>query len=187
MLQPAIGASQASEPHFHLHHQASQHQIYDRVFESVSLNPTFYVQRSHFTTLSGEDEGFYGWLAVNYVNGANIPAVLHDQSMTDTTGALDVGGGSVQAVFLSSKPDRMEGVAALRSAMFIRSWMGYGAKYMETQIKKVLVAELTDTYEPVENPCAFPGTEEEIGGRRVVGVGVFAGCLRLIQNQLQVC
>jgi apyrase len=50
-------------------------------------------------TISGEEEGAYGWLVANYLmNGARLPGIQSDT----TYGAIDLGGASAQISFRPS-------------------------------------------------------------------------------------
>ena len=73
----------------------------------------FLIRRENFATLTGEEEGFFGLLAVNYLKGAigedlkpdmgrPESAVIHHKYMNGkpwVVGALDLGGSSTQISF----------------------------------------------------------------------------------------
>lgn len=82
--------------------------IYDSLFAAVRAHGAFQPERSLFGTLSGEDEGVFGWLSVNQllVSAERLPA-----SKLGQVGALDLGGGSTQITFATAR-----GAAAAASA-----------------------------------------------------------------------
>ena len=65
--------------------------IYASLYEMVSRRGTFRPRRQDFGTLSGDDEGVFGWLSANYLlRRAGKIAEM------GAIGALDLGGGSTQ-------------------------------------------------------------------------------------------
>ena len=65
--------------------------IYTSLYDAVVARGRFKPRREDFGTLSGEDEGIFGWLCANYLlkRAGRI-------STLGTVGALDLGGGSTQ-------------------------------------------------------------------------------------------
>ena len=66
--------------------------VYASLYEAVARRGTFTsTRRQHFGTLSGDDEGVFGWLSANYLlrRSGRIPQM-------GAVGALDLGGGSTQ-------------------------------------------------------------------------------------------
>jgi hypothetical protein len=55
---------------------------------------------THFRTITGEEEGFFAWLAANYLSGVDLTRIGLGDPLPETVGALDVGGGSAQIVAL---------------------------------------------------------------------------------------
>jgi hypothetical protein len=71
--------------------------IYTSLYEAVLARGTFRPRREDFGTLSGDDEGVFGWLSANYLlkrSGAI--------STLGSVGALDLGGGSTQITLATS-------------------------------------------------------------------------------------
>ena len=50
----------------------------------------------HFRTITGEEEGFFAWLAANYLSGVDLTRIGLGDPLPETVGALDVGGGAGQ-------------------------------------------------------------------------------------------
>lgn len=70
------------------------------VLEAVTANTAF--GPVTMRTISGEEEGFFGWIAVNYLNGLKFKEFpIPYADLLKANGALDLGGGSVQVVGLS--------------------------------------------------------------------------------------
>ena len=65
--------------------------IYTSLYEAVAARGSFKPRREDFGTLSGEDEGVFGWLCANYL----LKRAGRIQQL-GTVGALDLGGGSTQ-------------------------------------------------------------------------------------------
>ena len=159
--------------------------------------------RAHFRTIEGEEEGFFAWLAVNRLSGVNLRAVAAGEpaAVAAALGALDVGGGSAQIVAprrdalaaLASrrKPSADVSIASLRDAVYVKSYLGYGATRVESRLKSEIAAaarsrgDATATY-----PCGFLGREEPAGssatdGSPAVtlrGSGDFVACSRLVRG-----
>ena len=78
-------------------------------------------------TISGEEEGAFGWLVSNYLkNGGNLP----DRESYTTFGAIDLGGASVQmsfrpsgAVLANLYPVRVD---KLEYSLYTHSYLYYG-------------------------------------------------------------
>ena len=71
--------------------------VYASLYEAVARRGTFTsTRRQHFGTLSGDDEGVFGWLSANYLlrRSGRIPQM-------GAVGALDLGGGSTQITLQS--------------------------------------------------------------------------------------
>eukprot|EP00667_Euglena_gracilis_P007533 EG_transcript_7607 len=165
--------------------EGAQRHIYDAVHQVVADQSHFRVNRSHFHTITGREEGFYGWLAANYIHGVNVPVALQRGPVANTVGALDVGGASAQAVFLPKGLTQFSHLTALQDSLFIHSWLGLGAHHMDLLLKNTLVAEAGEGTAAVANPCSFPGSTETVTGRSLTGTGSFARCLERVQEQLE--
>lgn len=131
--------------------------------ESVLLSTCAYLQTYDFLlpdcaenvrVISGEEEGLYGWIAVNYLmDGFD----KHDHSRTDaessTYGFLDMGGASTQIAFEPSHDERTKHADNLlevklrllsgrdvRHPVFVTTWLGFGTnqareRYVDQEIK----------------------------------------------------
>lgn len=73
--------------------------IYERLWRTVLANSKLRPHRESFSTLSGVDEGVFGWMSVNYLmaNSLNRSAAT-----PFTIGALDLGGASAEITMPAS-------------------------------------------------------------------------------------
>ncbi|GAB4827635.1 hypothetical protein Ancab_034520 [Ancistrocladus abbreviatus] len=66
---------------------------------AILKNSSFLCQREWVKIISGTEEAYYGWIALNYQTG-----VLGAMPKKATFGALDLGGSSLQVTFETEKP-----------------------------------------------------------------------------------
>jgi apyrase len=114
-------------------------------------------------TISGEEEGVAGWIAVNY-NAGLLPG---QSSATGTTiGALDLGGASAQITFvppsgvdiLSAQFDLRLTVAA-RVSLYTHSFLYYGINEAVRRINElVVVSSGLLAGATIPHPCYLAGT-----------------------------
>jgi hypothetical protein len=173
-----------------------QELIYQSMLSSVKhsrLSNHFAVRRSFFRTISGHLEGLYGWIAVNYLNFPSdiVRTLVGDDHLKETMiGALEVGGASAQIAFLPSDhrnnnintsiDNFHSSSAALLNAVYVKSFLGYGAQQMEKQLVENLVSRRSSF-----NPCSFDGSSTlHSSGHVLIGKGNFTQCAALITEQL---
>ncbi|KAH9931692.1 nucleoside phosphatase family-domain-containing protein [Epithele typhae] len=117
--------------------------------------------------ITGEEEGLFGWIAVNYLmDGFGGP---NDNPLT--YGFLDMGGASTQIAFEPSKEEqtraqnlmdvrlRLLNGNDIQHKVFVTTWLGYGTN----QARERYVAKLINDYEAnrdasnapeyIEDPC----------------------------------
>ncbi|KAL8137381.1 hypothetical protein V2J09_003382 [Rumex salicifolius] len=70
---------------------------------SILKNSPFLCEREQVKIISGVEEAYYGWIALNYQKGT-----LGTLPNMDTFGALDLGGSSLQVTFETKKPVHKE-------------------------------------------------------------------------------
>jgi len=160
--------------------------IYDSLFAAVRAHGAFQPERSLFGTLSGEDEGVFGWLSVNQllVSAERLPA-----SKLGQVGALDLGGGSTQITFATAR-----GAAAAASAplpgrevpVFTHSHLGFGNKQALAALSE---QEAAACLAAGSNASWEPDRRWEIGARGgarlVAGRGDSAACEAGVQRVLK--
>ncbi|CDS11642.1 hypothetical protein LRAMOSA03905 [Lichtheimia ramosa] len=103
--------------------------------------------------ISGEDEGIYGWVAVNYLMGGFDMSVTNTLNSHHTFGFLDMGGASAQIAFEPEHHQREAHSDDLRTIVlhtldgqqveydvFVTTFLGYGSnearrRYLEERVK----------------------------------------------------
>lgn len=111
-----------------------QRVIYQNVKSWFEAQPEFTLKAAQ--TISGHDEGVYGWLAVNYLAGTFNNTNVAKQ----TIGMMDFGGASVQIALSISKPSSSESqdvedlaVSNRKYHIFAKSFLGVGVNEMSHQ------------------------------------------------------
>jgi len=178
---------------------AKQQALWREVREVMTRETTLRHGHGHFRTVDGSEEGFYAWLAANYLSNVDVTAVgrvrrgaadaapfarLADSEnpLARSVGAIDVGGGSVQYVALPAGGGAAvtaKSMMELRDTVKVESFLGYGANHMETRWRETLV---NDGH--TENACAFPGYVVEVRGARLTGTGSYDECVRGLRRQI---
>ncbi|NXY90780.1 ENTP8 diphosphohydrolase, partial [Alcedo cyanopectus] len=122
-------------------------------------------------TLTGNEEGSFGWITVNYLLGTLIKFSFTGEWIhppaADVVGALDLGGASTQITFFpgSTTDDNSTG-ALLRLygtnySIYTHSYLCYGQK----QVLKMLMASLhqdNPSAQQILHPCYPAGYQENI-------------------------
>ncbi len=114
--------------------------------------------------ISGDEEGIYGWLAVNYLLGH-----LEHGGPFPTVGALDLGGASTQITFIPLDFPRVHGVPVTLAGntyhLYTHSYLGLGQD--EARLA-------------VDSPACFLANYPIPGGG--TGTGDFDGCRAAIAS-----
>jgi len=134
----------------------------------------------HVRVISGEEEGLFGWLAINYLMGGFEPG-------TQPYGFLDMGGASSQIAFEPSERDaqkdlfpvslhRLDG-SVDEHQVFVTTFLGFGTNEARLRYLYALADQANST--EVSDPCLPPGLRlpGQEGLSDVVGAGSFAECL----------
>jgi len=108
-------------------------------------------------TLSGQLEGAYAWVDVNYLNGSL------SESGANPVGMVEVGGASAQIAYQTHRPDA-EGVTALsvngRTHYVVSiSWLGLG----QDEARRAMIQASRGLPAPSGNPC-YPNNASNAGG-----------------------
>lgn len=115
--------------------------------------------------ITGEEEGLFGWIAVNYL----MDGFGRSDDDRTTFGFLDMGGASTQIAFEPSleeqeKSDnlidvrlRLLGGEEIRHSVFVTTWLGYGTN----QARERYVAQAIDAYEPTR-PASSHGEPSDV-------------------------
>lgn len=146
----------------------------------------------HIQVLTGETEGLYGWIAVNYLLGGFDPEEQRGK-IHHTYGFLDMGGASAQIAFAPNKTEairhaddlkllRMRTLdgAVAEFRVFVTSWLRFGVNEAR---RRYVEALLKASHEPnpkeLEDPCLPQGlrttTEDDVllSGTTVAGTNPY--------------
>lgn len=113
--------------------------IYDSLLQVVRENSDFQPRAESFSTLSGTDEGIFGWLSVNYLYSHTTSLSAQAGNATSfTIGALDLGGASTQITMLAAKGTPNSVAVPLPgsnelASVFTYSHLGYGSYQVSTR------------------------------------------------------
>ncbi|PAV23777.1 nucleoside phosphatase GDA1 [Pyrrhoderma noxium] len=159
---------------------------------------------SSIRIITGEEEGLFGWIAVNYLMD-QFTKVDDDQT---TYGFLDMGGASTQIAFEPSAEEREKtkgltdvqlrliGGEEIHHQVFVTTWLGYGTnqareRYVGRTIS--LFEEGRDQHDYIPDPClpkdlvlsessVYPGHEDAHSRRehKLIGTGSFERCLNQV-------
>lgn len=156
---------------------------------------------SSIRVITGEEEGLFGWIAVNYLMDQFTE---HNEDRT-TYGFLDMGGASTQIAFEPSLGERrstdkltevrlrLVGGEEIRHEVFVTTWLGYGTnqareRYIGQAIRHVEAAQGKDV-DHIPDPCLprnltlsedflHSNHDRSQKQRVVVGTGSFEQCLK---------
>lgn len=138
--------------------------------------PFHFVRREQARVLSGEEEGAFGWLALNHQQG-QISSDPHT-----TLGALDMGGGSAQISFIPNEMDMLANMFPMHFGTFemgpihlyTHSFLDYGYVHALQQSSATLYADAGGANATIHHPCLAEGflwnvTEDQFGAGQVGG------------------
>jgi len=114
--------------------------------------------------ISGEEEGIYGWIAVNYILGH-----LEHGGAFPTVGALDLGGASTQITYVPLDHPQLHGQAVTIGTntyyLYAHSYLGLGQDQARSRVGAPA--------------CFITGYPIPGGG---IGTGDFKGCRKAIRE-----
>ncbi|XP_068733382.1 ectonucleoside triphosphate diphosphohydrolase 1-like [Montipora capricornis] len=135
--------------------------------------------------ISGDNEGMYGWITVNFLKGTIRPG-----NSKPTYGIIDLGGSSTQNEFESPAGNKTISVTFgdKKINLFSRSYLGYGLhlayhRYLTMQ----MFSQQSLTKGIVKSPCDVDGLKENISigvkeDVTVVGKASLKTCRAFIQE-----
>eukprot|EP00461_Guttulinopsis_vulgaris_P001506 UN01506 len=140
--------------------------------EAFHAGPFFF--KDHFAkVLSGEEEGFFGYLTVNYLNNTFFPEAPNTPFNATLFGALDMGGASTQISFQTSPgEDVMEHYYSYTSPfndryeLYTVSFLRFGANEFVDRVMAAIL-KASDDATPILSPCHQVGYT---GGYTIDGV-----------------
>ncbi|KAL5532849.1 YND1 [Sanghuangporus sanghuang] len=155
--------------------------------------------------ISGEEEGLFGWIAVNYL----MDQFTGNDDEPTTYGFLDMGGASTQIAFEPSVEERSKtkdlidvrlrliGGEDIHHQVFVTTWLGYGTNQArERYVGKTITENETvegSTDAPIPDPClprnlqlvesvvlAGRDDEHDKNEHMLIGTGSFEQCLQRV-------
>ncbi|XP_069467616.1 ectonucleoside triphosphate diphosphohydrolase 1 isoform X2 [Ambystoma mexicanum] len=134
----------------------------DQVLSSVENNLRFYpFDYQGARIISGQEEGAYGWITINYLLGKFLQDVswlsyLPGKKESETTGALDLGGASTQITFVPDEaiesPDN-----SLHFRLYGKSYNVYTHSFLcygkDQALQQLFASHLKPTDNALEDPC----------------------------------
>jgi Golgi nucleoside diphosphatase len=156
----------------------------------------FYFDVDNIRVISGEEEGVYGWISVNWLQGTMFDTL-------DAPGVLDLGGSSAQITFTPvDHHDIVAGYFPLRFRgtnirLYTHSYLQYGHEAAMYRVNAALVSRTND-YHHIPHPCVPKGSKvhgnmvnhtddllyKEMPHVSWKGTGNYDECLRLHLNLL---
>ncbi|KAM4028571.1 ectonucleoside triphosphate diphosphohydrolase 3 isoform 4-T5 [Anomaloglossus baeobatrachus] len=122
--------------------------------------------------ITGQEEGVYGWITVNYLMGnfleKNIWSTWVRPDGAETTGALDLGGASTQISFIPEKSEQNPNstlevtLYGYKYNVYTHSFQCYGRDESEKRLLASL-AKSSQGKPHVENPC-YPQNYKAFSG-----------------------
>lgn len=136
---------------------------------SIMKNSSFLCHREWVKIISGMEEAYYGWIALNFHEG-----VLGAIPKKETFGALDLGGSSLQVTFESEEQFHNEtslqlSIGPVNHYLNAYSLSGYGLNdafeksvvHLLKRIPKVSFADLASGNIVIKHPCLHSGYKEK--------------------------
>ncbi|KAF9068290.1 nucleoside phosphatase family-domain-containing protein [Rhodocollybia butyracea] len=165
--------------------------------------------------ITGEEEGLFGWIAVNYL----MDGFLSTPNQRTTYGFLDMGGASTQIAFEPGKDHELDAKnlidvrlrlldgEEIHHRVFVTTWLGYGTNQARERYVGMAINEFEDTRldeaDVVPDPCLpknleleetpmFQGhaSDHSRKSHRLVGTGSFEQCMQktsLLLNKDEPC
>jgi Golgi apyrase len=180
---------------------SNQTNILEKTCRYVSSNYDFKINdcNENFKVISGETEGIYGWVTVNYLKGSLV--VEDTSNEVDTFGFADMGGASAQIAFEPTQKmarqhnNDLSNIRLLlldgtikKFNIFVTTWLGFGANQARTRYVKLLMETQKENDEniPLNDPCLPGGLSHLDKGNDVsfIGTGDYDACLKMTTKLL---
>eukprot|EP01083_Nonionella_stella_P013558 38163_1 len=181
-------------------------QIMDLAYQHLS-GSEFIVLRDGIKIIEGRNEGLWGWIAANYLNGelTNLLKLKSSNLYSGQTskGVLEMGGESLQITFIPSKSSlnslnahphgdsthhiETVHIGDMDVKLFTYSWMGIGMEAAQNQYDTYLA---TKVGEREKSPCYIRGDvkERQHGiGQSITwqGTGSFGDCYKGLSTMIK--
>ncbi|XP_042489977.1 probable apyrase 7 [Macadamia integrifolia] len=136
---------------------------------SILENSSFLCQRDRVRIITGMEEAYYGWIALNYNMG-----MLGSEPTKATFGALDLGGSSLQVTFETKEQVQGEtglnlNIGAVNHQLSAYSLSGFGLNeafdksvvYLLKTVQGISNADLINGEVELKHPCLQSGYTEK--------------------------
>lgn len=143
--------------------------LLDNVWSILKKSSPFLCRREWVKIISGTEEAYFGWTALNYHTG--MLGAIPDKA---TFGALDLGGSSLQVTFESEKLKRNQSnlnlrIGSVNHHLSAYSLSGYGLNdAFDKSVAKLLSklghinkADLVNGKVEIKHPCLQSGYKEQ--------------------------
>lgn len=156
--------------------------IYE-LLKDKTFNPFEFDDSANVRILSGEEEGVFAWLALNYLNDA----FNKDTKADPTVGILELGGASTQIAFIPKGillADKFTiYLASHRYSLYVHSYLDYGQEHVEKWVKNDLV-EKQPNARTLQNPCMLRGDSVVVDGKTFEGTSNPTECLTILEKMV---
>ncbi|KAL3309992.1 Ectonucleoside triphosphate diphosphohydrolase 4 [Cichlidogyrus casuarinus] len=125
--------------------ESDQNDIWTRVRQFVASSYSFSFLPEMAFTISGPEEGIYGWITVNYLLGR-----FTHSSAKPTVGMIDLGGGSMQIAYQIPYQEDHENIFNVdlsgdkQFTLYATTFLGYGINAAKSLYKGMLASNLTN-------------------------------------------
>lgn len=180
---------------------SDQKDLLGRVCSALQQKSNFYIEScsSNVQIINGEEEGLYGWLALNYLSKTiTMPPSSESAQNVITHGFLDMGGASAQIAFAPNQTESSKHMEDLynvnlrtlngddhKLSVFISTWLGFGANEARTRFSQKLASDGKST-----DPCLPKGLSTQVPllnqteSITIEGLGDFKQCLEEMEPLL---
>lgn len=136
----------------------------------------FYFEHDFARVVSGEEEGIYGWTAINFLLGKLLPASAGTGTVdaNSSVGALDLGGASTQISFFVPDQDILANMFKLQIGaqkhwnIYTHSFLYFGVNSARDRLHMNLAAAADGHKGHI---FAWDGGREGAGGKKKGGKG----------------
>ncbi|QPG74910.1 hypothetical protein FOA43_002248 [Brettanomyces nanus] len=178
--------------------ESEQNAILSATCQYIQSSTEFYMPKcsEHVSTIQGDEEGLYGWIAMNYLAGTL-------RKGEKSHGLLELGGASTQISFVPNETERKEHhnelmtlklanigskEADMEYEVYSKSFLGYGMHQIHLKYLEQLSKEVTGDYASLVDPCLPYGYHKEmqlnVRKRRIVGSGDSSECQSIVYRTL---
>ncbi|CAF0877667.1 unnamed protein product [Adineta ricciae] len=187
--------------------QEKQKRIIADLFNDTVRDYNFLIEKTHIQVITGQFEGIYSWIAINYVLGRFQRNNTNVQRQS-TVGILDMGGASAQIAFevADNTPVVGEEIAefhldyderqeSLKYKIYVTTFLGYGVnKVYEKYIDRIVQIAMKSSTEDQSHleindaDCLPRGFSTNVTKSnisvKITGEGDFANCSKHLVSLL---